>query len=1087
MFSINPIQINLRHASSKVLFAALAIACNMDVAEAMVPLERGHSVFHDFNQGKIKIKGKVVDNQTKEPLASVSILSGGVTKGSTDRNGNFEIDIEVGGKIRFQMIGYEAQTRTYEAAQGNVHIGLNPTSEALDEVVVTALGIKREERALGYSATVLKGDDLTGALSNNWMDALSGKVAGVNLMRSNAGPVGSTKIILRGEANLNGDAGALIVVDGIVINGGSGRRVGGSSGSVYGTGSDNMPADYGSGMDDINPEDIENITVLKGPGAAALYGQRGANGAIIITTKSGKKGKGLGITLNSNTAFESVNRWPDFQYEYGQGTGGANYYSFGSSADGNSTGGTSSAYGPKFDGQYFFQYDPLTQAQGTERTLWQPYSNSKQFFQTGRTFTNSLTIDGGSEKTSARFSYTDVRNKWITPNTGFDKTAFALSATSKISDKLTINAKINYNRRWSDNLPGAGYGNQSLMYWFIFWQPNADYNWLRNYWKQGLEDKAIQYPFSSYPENPFAISHEFINRNDRNTFTGNASANYQFNKELSLMVRSSLDFFVEDRAQERPYDSGTKLPEGSYRSQSLFSKETVLDFLLKYEKDIKRDIKFSATLGGSTLHNHYKREAYTADGLTYPGVYNLANSKYGVISDQKFYKFVTNSAYGMVTASYKNFLYLDATGRMDWNSTMATPVNPQKKLGLIYPALNGSFILSEVVKLPKVINYAKLRISVAEVGNGGQDPYMLQQLYERGNGLLPGSVTASSLLKNPNLQPLKTRSYEVGTEAKLFKNKLNFDLALYSSKTFNQQLNRSLDPSSGYRTFKTNMGAVRNQGIEVSMNTNQINQKDGFRWSSLVTYTANQNKIVDLPDSSLVLQYRSVGSGQIVAKQGGSMGDLYGIGYERAPDGQVIYDPSTGYAKLTSNIIYLGNTLPKGKISFGNTFGYKNFNLNVLFDTQWGGVGHSLTHYKLAEQGKTKNTLPGRYSGIIGNGVIDNGDGTYRKNDVIATNIDEYYRSHFGQDNAEGSTYPTDFIKFREARLDYSFNKKIISKYGLQRVTVGLYGRNLFIWSKWPAFDPEFGTLDNGDIVKGFEIAQFPSTRTYGFNLIVGF
>ena len=342
-----------------------------------------------------------------------------MTKGSTDRNGNFEVDIEVGGKIRFQMIGYEAQTRTYEAAQGNVHIGLNPTSEALDEVVVTALGIKRQERELGYATTVVKGEQLTDALSNNWSDVLSGKVAGLNLMRSNAGPTGSTKIILRGETNLNGDPGALIVVDGVVVHEGSGRKTANLGESAYGTGSDNMPADYGSGIDDLNPEDIENITVLKGASAAALYGQRGANGAIMITTKSGAKGKkGIGVTVNSNTSLEAINRMPDLQYEYGQGLDGADYYSYGTTEDGTSTSGTSSSYGPKFDGQYFYQYDPVTQKVGTERTLWRPYNNLKSFFDVGKTFTNSVSIDGGTDKTSARFSATNVNNTWIVPNTG---------------------------------------------------------------------------------------------------------------------------------------------------------------------------------------------------------------------------------------------------------------------------------------------------------------------------------------------------------------------------------------------------------------------------------------------------------------------------------------------------------------------------------------------------------------------------------------------------------------------------------------------------------------------------------------------
>lgn len=1038
-------------------------------------------------QQQINPRVHVVDKSTGEPLAGVNIMLDGRVIGLTNAQGNYSDKKFVkDAQVTLKMIGYQDVTLTINKPETRVQLAQIDTE--IEEVVVTALGIKREEKALGYAATVVKGEELTEALSNNWMDALSGKVAGLNLMRSNAGPVGSTKIILRGEASLTGaEPGALIVVDGVVINGGSGRRVGESSGSVYGTGSDNMPADYGSGMDDINPEDIANITVLKGAGAAALYGQRGANGAIIITTKSGaKKGKGLGISFNSNLAFESINTSPDLQYEYGQGLDGANHYSFGASADGSSTKGTSSAYGPRFDGQYFFQYDPVTQLAGTERTLWQPYDNINDFFETGKTWTNSLSVSGGSEKTSARFSYTDVRNSWITPNTGYDKTAFGLSVNSKVSDKLTVSAKVNYNRRWSDNLPGAGYGNQSLMYWYIFWQPSADLNWLKNYWVNGEENLKIAYPYSTYPENPYAISYEFINRNNRNAFTGNASATYQFNKEFSLMVRAGLDFYVEDRAQERPYDAGSKLPQGSFRTQSMFSKETVLDFLLKYDKKINEDFSLTATVGGSTLNNEYKRESFSADGLTYPGDYRIANNMYGIGTSQNFVNFATNSVYGLLTGSYKDFLYLDVTGRADWNSTMATPVRPDKPLGLFYPSINGSFILSEVVALPKAINFAKFRASYSEVGNGGQDAYLLQQLYGMANSLIPGSQQASTMLKNPDLEPLRTRAIEFGTDIRFLKNKIMLDVAVYKSNTYNQQLTRIIDAASGWRTFKTNLGEVSNKGLEVSVNTKQIENKDGFNWSSLLTYTHNKNTIVDLPDSSFIMQSRSVGSGQIVAMEGGSMGDLYGLGYQRAPDGQVIYDETTGNAKITENVVYLGNTYPKGKLSFGNTFSYKGLRLNVLFDTQWGAVGHSLTHYKLAEQGKTKNTLPGRYSGITGNGVIANGDGTYRKNDVIAKDIDEYYRSHYGVDNAEGSTYPTDFIKFREARLDYTFNKAFVTRLGLERATLGVYGRNLFIWSKWPAFDPEFGTLDNGDIVKGFEIAQFPSTRTIGFNLILG-
>jgi hypothetical protein len=313
------------------------------------------------------------------------------------------------------------------------------------------------------------------------------------------------------------------------------------------------------------------------------------------------------------------------------------------------------------------------------------------------------------------------------------------------------------------------------------------------------------------------------------------------------------------------------------------------------------------------------------------------------------------------------------------------------------------------------------------------------------------------------------------------------DLALYTGNTKDQILERILDRSSGYTKVLINAGKVNNKGVEVSLNGTPISSKKGLKWNTGIVFSANSNTIKELADSSVVLQTGPVGGGQIVAKVGGSMGDLYGRGYERAPDGQVVYDANTGFAKITQDVIFLGNTIPKWKLGFNNEFQYKGFRLNLLFDGQYGAVAHSLMHYKLAEQGKTKNTLPGRYNGIIGNGVVMGTDGKYKQNDVIATDIDEYYRSHFGIDNAEGSTFSTDFIKFREARLDYTLPTSITKKIGIQRATLGVYGRDLYIWSKWPIFDPEFGTVSGTDIVRGFEVGQFPSTRTMGVNLIVGF
>lgn len=1039
------------------------------------------------SQTMITVKGTVVDNADLGPLAGVTIADNARrTLGITDASGAFSIRVAAGTEIQFSFIGYTPLKATYSASQEKVNIRLKQAASGLNEVVVTALGIKRETKALGYAITEVKGEQLTDAMPSNWSEALEGKVAGLNLVRSNGGPTGSNKIILRGENNLTGENEALIVVDGVVMNNGSGKRTAIAGELTYGVGSDNMPADYGSSINDINPEDIESVTVLKGPGASALYGQRGANGAIIITTKSGSaKKKGVGITVNSNANIEQVNRWPDYQYEYGQGTAGANYYSYGAGPDGASTSATSSAYGPKFDGQMFYQFDPVTQAQSKVRTPWVAYPDKiHQFFDIGKTLTNSVSIDGGNDKTTMRFSATNVNNTWIAPNTGYGRNSIALSANSKINDKLTISTKINYQNKFSDNLPGAGYGNQAIMYWFIFWQPSADIDWLKNYWKNGQVDRAPEYPFSSFPTNPYAVSYEYLNKSNRNAITGNVQATYSITKELSLQLRTSLDMGYEKRSQQRPYKATSKFPKGSYRTQNIFSQEASSDFLLRYNKKLK-DVNITATAGGSILQNRYNRDEVRADSLTYPGVYSMANAAGALVTIPFVTKYNINSFYGLLSTSYKNYLYLDITGRQDWNSVLATPKRTDN-VGFFYPSASASFILSDFLELPKAFTYSKLRASYSSVGSGGTTPYLTAYNYVSAGSNYAGGLINPSAVPNPDLKPLTTQTYEIGTEQRFFDNRLGFDIAVYAGDTKNQILNQVLDQASGYSRAIVNIGKITNKGVEVAINGTPIKKKD-FTWMMNYTFSANRNKVVELADSSVVLQTGPQGGAQIIATVGGSMGDLYGRGFQRAPDGQVIYDKNTGVALITPDVVYLGNTQPKWKMGISNDFRYKQFHFNILFDAQYGAVAYSLSAYKLAEQGKTKNTLPGRYNGIIGNGVVQNADGTYRKNDVLATDIDQYYQSNYGVNNAEGSTYSTNFIKLREARIDYTLPIRIANKIGVQRATLGVYGRDLFIWTKWPGFDPEFGTLNGTDITQGFEIGQFPSTRTLGVNLIVSF
>lgn len=1030
-----------------------------------------------------KITGTVKNAANNQPVPSVNVLIKGTTRGTTtDAKGAFSIQAREGETLLFTNIGFEQKEVKIGADESNIQIVLNEKSKDMDEVVVTALGITRKEKALGYSVSTVKGEQLTEAMSNNWSNALQGKVAGLNMLKSGGGPAGSNKIILRGDNSLGGTEGALIVVDGVIISGSSGKQTGNGNGSYLGADS---PTDFGTSVNDINPEDIESVTVLKGPGASALYGARGANGAIIITTKSGKPvKKGLGVTVNSNTTFESVSRWPDFQYEYGQGAGGQDgWYSYGATVDGASTRSTSSAWGPKFDGQSYFQYDPVTRTATTERVPWVPYKNNhKDFFQTGRTFTNSVTLEGGNANTSARLSLTNLDNTWIIPNTGYKRNTVALSVNQKVSDKLQIASKINYTNKFSDNLPSTGYNNQTIMYFIRGLTPNMNIDWFKDYWVPGQENVAQTRPFSSLLDNPYLQAYQMLNKTNRNGVIGNISATYNFTKDLTLMLRSSIDFSNEMRSQQRPFGT-QKYVEGMYRTQDIFSQEINSDFLLRYNKNLTSKISSNYSIGGSTMHNRYKRNELRADKLLYPGIYNFANSKVVPQAFPYSSQYKVNSLYALAQFGYNNIVFLDLTGRQDWTSTLATPTS----LGnctFFYPSANLSAILSDAVKLPTAISFLKVRGSWSGVGSGGTNPYLTAYAYDP--TLFPSGLSNPTTIANPLLTPLMTNSVEVGADIRFLKNRIGLDVSVYQNNTHSQIISAPVDRASGYNSVVVNSGTVQNKGVELQFNGSPVKNKD-FNWNIFGTYTRNINKVLELADGIdvMVLSTGPANRGSIEAHIGGSLGDLYGLGYERAPDGQIIYN--NGYPLMTQTIKYIGNTAPEWKGSIGSEFKYKQFSFNFLFDGQFGAVGYSLTHSVLAEEGKLKETIPGRYNGIIGDGVILSPDGKYIQNNVVATNISAYYSAHFTRDNIESNTFSTDYIKLREVRLDYTLTPNMVKKLKLQRATIGVYGRDLFMFTNWPAYDPEFGTLNNGDINAGFEIGQFPATRSYGVNLTVGF
>lgn len=1040
-------------------------------------------------QERANISGKITDASNGEVLPGATIQIQGTLLGTmADIDGHFNLkDLTPGSyTLLVSFVGYttlkvqinELKDRETKTVDVKLKAG-----QELSEVVVTALGIQRKEKALGYSVKELNNEDVTKAMTRNWTETLTGKVAGLTMVKSGGGPVGSNKIILRGENSLDGNSEALIVVDGVITSGASGRGTG-TGGSGWNTAGETS-VDFGTSLSDINPEDIESITVLKGPGAAALYGSRGANGAIIITTKSGKKrNKGLGVTISSNTDFETVSRWPDYQYEYGQGAAGQDlYYSYGTTEDGSSTRSTASAWGPKFNGQEYYQFDPETQTTGTKRKLWRPYKNNrKDFFRMGKNYTNSISIDGGNDKMSARLGFTNKIANWIVPNTGYTRNTIALAMNYQVTQKLKVASKVNYTNKSSDNLPTTGYGSQSIMYFIRGITPSADLNWFKTQWKTGEEGLVQNRPFTSYIDNPYVICHEMINASKRNQITGNVSATYEFNHFLSLMVRAALDYSTENRWQQRPKDS-QYYRDGMYRTQNIYTQENNYDFLARYQRDFDK-IKLSFSLGGSRMHNYYTKDELRADKLLYPNIYSFANSKIVPVAYPRKEEYATNSLYTMITANYQ-FVYVDLTGRNDWSSTLATQ-HSSDNCSFFYPSANISVIWSEALKLPEIFSLLKTRASWAQVGSGGTKPYRTAYSFDTANGFDSGLANPSNVA-NSSLKSLLTTSWETGLELAMFGRRLDFDLTLYKNNTTKQIVQANLDNSSGYATATLNAGEVQNRGIEIEATGKILQSKKGLNWEIFGTYSINDNKLIKLTDDLDVYTVAKgpASRGTIEAHPDGPLGALYGLGYKRSPDRQIVYE--NGYALLSEEAKYLGNTTPNCRASIGTTLRYKQFSLNLLFDGQFGGVGYSATHAVLCEEGKLKKTLPGRYNGIIGEGVMMNADGTFRQNDVMASDIQRYYNSHFTRDNVEANTFKTDFIKLREARLDFTVPASFLNKISIQKCVVGIYGRDLFTWTNWPAFDPEFGTLNGSDIVGGFETAQFPGTRTFGVNVNLSF
>ena len=1040
-----------------------------------------------FGQDMV-LSGTVKDVQGS-PMPGVAVLIKGTTLGVVTQNdGTYSLSMGQADKdavLVFSFLGFKTQELKWNG-KTVIDVTLEEERQELEGVVVTALGIKREEKGLGYSTQTVTEKMMSDATPTNWASALVGKVAGANILSTSSGPISSARITLRGDASLNIDGNnALIVLDGVPLNS---QMTGDGSNSYGAGGGGDVPVDYGNGIADINPDDIASIQVLKGATAAALYGSRAANGVMLVTTKSGvnKKKKYLGVTFNSNSSFDRVLHWPEFQEEYGQGdlktnASGKLYYSYGDSEDGAASGNVALSFGPKLDGSLYYQYDPETQQMGTVRTAWVKRNHSKAFWQTGYTLVNSIAIDGSSEKSAVRLSLTYTKNEWIMPNTGFNRIAVSGSFQNQVTDKLRVSAKVNYVKRQSDNLPATGYNNSSIPYFMILTNPSVDVRWYQQRWVKGKEGREILRPFSPWLDNPYVIAYECLNPMEKHGVVATGSIIYEFSPKWELMIRSGIDLSFDTREMIRPY--GLKnFPKGYYQQQDVFSYENNTDVLLTYRNQLSNSFNLSVSVGANRMDNKYKmQQAYVKDLIT-PGVYKLSNGVAAPITTFTERNKRVNSVYGTATLSYANKIFLDVTGRNDWSSTL-----PSGNNSFFYPSVSTSFILSDLLRLPEQISFAKLRASWAQVGNDTA-PYKTAKYYN--TSAFPGSASVSSTLYNARFKPEISNSIEVGLDWRMFKQRFGLDLAFYNNITRNQILDVPMDQTTGYTKATMNSGKVRNRGIELQLDGTPVKTKN-FTWNSTFTWAKNYNKVLSLAaglTDGQTIAYTGGTNCALIAKVGGSIGDIYGYKLKRAPDGQVVW--KDGITARTTEFEYVGNAYPAWKAGFSNEFSYKNFRVSILFDGQWGGIVYSQTHHKMTEHGTLKHTLKYRENPnfeVVGEGVMLDERGQYVPNNVPIS-VSKYYADYWRRANVETNSFDASFLKLREARIEYTIPSAGLNKIGIERLTLALYGRNLAMWTKdFPVYDPEVATLNNGTIVPGSEMGQLPSTRTMGFNLTLKF
>ncbi|MFH5883706.1 SusC/RagA family TonB-linked outer membrane protein [Halalkalibaculum sp. DA3122] len=1021
------------------------------------------------------ITGVVTDQQSGEPVPGANIFIPNLERGTTTNvDGEYTLNnIPVGTyMVRVSYIGYTTIQQTIDVSTGQNEINFEMQADliGLEDVVVTAQQIEKERRSLGYSVTSVGGEEINKAKETNFVNSLAGKVPGVSITNQSGNVGGSSRIVIRGIASLSGNNQPLFVVDGIPIS---------NANIVSGTSQDRLTGaiDVGNRASDINPNDVESISVLKGAAAAALYGQRAKNGVIMITTKTGES-SGVSVDINSTVRTSNPLRLPDFQNEYAQGDLGK--YDV-EDLDG---------WGPRINGQEVEDF------RGETVTLQAYPDNVKNFYDSGVTAINSVSVANADEDGDFRLGVTRTDQGGIIPNSNLEKTNLSLNAGSNVSDKITARVGFNYVKTETRGKAVAGGNDPNVLTSLVNTIPRTIAN---SHMEDYLNEDGSQNALSSFTNNPYWITNENVFTNGIDRVFGYGNIQYDPYEFLNISARVGTDFYTEDRR-----NINAKGTIG--RENGLFTQDVIQnyqfnsDIIVTFQKDLTEDFNLKAIAGHNINTTRLQIQNNEAQELTVDGLYNFANAGSNTPSNE-FSERRLIGVYGDVTLGYRDYLFLEVTGRNDWSSTL-----PKDNNSFFYPSANLSFIFTEGLNLDSdLLSYGKLRLNYAQVGSD-EDPYQLDFRYFPVSSFFGQYGTdntfpfggqvgfeATGTIPPSDLKPQNQISYEVGAELQFWGGRFGIDFTLYKIDTEDQIISIPIPESTGYSLRRTNIGELSNEGIEVSLNTTPVRGRD-VSWNMDVNFTKNNNTVESLaPGVEEIIIESGFNSLQVKAEPGKSLG-LYGPGFERDPaTGKPVIDPNTGLRR-EGDIIRLGSVDQDFSVGFNNTFQYKNIGLSFLVDWKQGGTLFSQTVGVLRRDGVVEETLENREGTFIDDGVIvtsRDADGNItgtRPNDVPVQSMEDFWGRYSSSSIHEGNTFPATYVKLREVSVSYNLPRRILQNTPISRASVGLTGRNLFLlYSEIPHIDPETGLFGSASNGQGIEWNNLPSVRSFGANVSISF